>query len=970
MSDSGPVLFHRIPAEQPLELALAELQDQLRAFGAAFPYGTWMCDAEGRAIHFSSSFLDLVGMTLDDAAGFGWFSRLPPDERDRALDAWRTAAQGREPWSWEHRIQGRDGTYRTILSRGAPIFGPNDHVVAWAGINLDITERAQSEARLRESEERFRTATQQMLDPIGIYRALRDDAGEIVDFEVVYVNEAAARANRMPAEEQVGRRLGDLLPSHHQLGLLERYARVVETGEPLVLDDLEYADTYAGNEEARIFDVRVAPLGDGFLSTWRDVTERRQRTRDLEAFRTRCDMVARATNDVIWDLDLHTGRVEWSDALARVLGHDPATIDDSRSWWAERIHPDDAERAQRTLDAAVEGEDNRWIGEYRFRRADGGWAEIHHRAYIARDADGWATRLVGSMLDVTEHRAAARERAELLRLERTARAEAEAALRERGELLTQLESLYRSAPTGLCVLDRDLRFVRINGRLAEMNGLTPDQHIGRTVREVIPEIADVVEPQLRAVIETGQPKLGVEIAGETPAQPGVQRQWVENWIPLVSKDGEVEGISIVAEEVTEQRATERALREAERRQRMLARAGALLSSPMSVEDRLEALVELATEELCDFCIVDLVEADGSVRRAVVQHREPTRQELAGTLMNWSPDQAMQSRIAQAIEDLEPRLIPEVTDELLRTTLHQPEHLEAARALEPRSALIVPLPGRDRAIGAATFFSTDPERHFVEADLEIAREVAERAALSIQNARLYEETREAVQDREDVLAAVSHDLRNPLSTIGMAASLILEEDLPDDKKARQAEVIKNAFGQALRLIEDLLEVTRLRSGEFALDRSPESPASMVEAAVAMAAATAGARDVTVTATPSGGLPDVDADRERLLRVLDNIISNGVRFTPAGGSVRVSAVQRGDQVRFEVMDTGPGIAPSDQPHVFDRFWRASRAGPSGTGLGLAIARGIVEAHGGRIGVESTPGQGSCFWFEIPVSGADAG
>jgi signal transduction histidine kinase len=225
----------------------------------------------------------------------------------------------------------------------------------------------------------------------------------------------------------------------------------------------------------------------------------------------------------------------------------------------------------------------------------------------------------------------------------------------------------------------------------------------------------------------------------------------------------------------------------------------------------------------------------------------------------------------------------------------------------------------------------------------------------------------------VLSIVSHDLRNPLNTIGMAAALLLMEDIPPQKKDAQADAIRRSVEQMRRLIQDLLDASRVEAGGLAVDPRPCPAGEMVMAAVQLAAPHAEERAVALR-TELQPLPPVLADRHRVLQVLCNLLNNAIAHTPAGGTVTVrvepAAVEAGAggaAALFSVEDSGCGIAAEDLPRVFDRFWQARRTGRGGAGLGLAIARGIVEAHGGQMGVRSTPGAGSTFWFTLPaVSG----
>jgi signal transduction histidine kinase len=220
---------------------------------------------------------------------------------------------------------------------------------------------------------------------------------------------------------------------------------------------------------------------------------------------------------------------------------------------------------------------------------------------------------------------------------------------------------------------------------------------------------------------------------------------------------------------------------------------------------------------------------------------------------------------------------------------------------------------------------------------------------------------AIEERDRLLALVNHDLRAPLSTITMATALLLE-DIPDEKQKAQAARISNATDQMTRLVQDLLDVSQIEVGRLKIAAKPCRADELVRRAVDSCTPLARSRSVTLHAEPETD-QTVHADDQRLLQVFTNLISNAIAHTPGGGRITVRAQDGEQDVRFSVEDTGTGISPDDLPHVFDRFWQAKRSRRAGAGLGLAIARGIVETHGGGIGVESEPGRGSTFYFTIP-------
>jgi signal transduction histidine kinase len=221
----------------------------------------------------------------------------------------------------------------------------------------------------------------------------------------------------------------------------------------------------------------------------------------------------------------------------------------------------------------------------------------------------------------------------------------------------------------------------------------------------------------------------------------------------------------------------------------------------------------------------------------------------------------------------------------------------------------------------------------------------------------------------MVAVVSHDLKNPLTTIQLAVSFLLEDLVPDDAahqpEREQLNAIHRSAERMYRLIHDLLDVAAIEAGQLAVARSPLAVDVLVTDALELLRPLATAKRIALVTDLPPGLPAVAADRERVLQVFSNLGGNAIKFSPENGRVEIRAAGRDGMVEFAVRDTGPGIAPEDLPHIFDRFWQAKKTARAGVGLGLAIAKGIIEAHGGAVQVESEPGRGSRFTFTLPVA-----
>jgi signal transduction histidine kinase len=302
------------------------------------------------------------------------------------------------------------------------------------------------------------------------------------------------------------------------------------------------------------------------------------------------------------------------------------------------------------------------------------------------------------------------------------------------------------------------------------------------------------------------------------------------------------------------------------------------------------------------------------------------------------------------------------------------HLDVLDALAPTSCIVVPLIARGLNLGALLFAVTrESGRRYSVRDLELARDVARRAASAIDHALLYRAAERATRARDELMEVVAHDLKNPLNTIKLSLQRLLEDVIPDDHAHRTERESLGAIVRAAermhRLSRDLLNLSQVTGGRLLIQPVPTNSVELVREAVEAHLPLAAAKDITLEATADTPLPRVLADPDRIAQVFSNLIDNALKFTPAGGRVTVRGSPARDAVRFLVEDTGPGIPTEHHPHVFDRFWQARNTARMGTGLGLSIARAIVEGHCGTIGVVSAPGEGSCFHFSLPAVRDDA-
>jgi signal transduction histidine kinase len=411
-------------------------------------------------------------------------------------------------------------------------------------------------------------------------------------------------------------------------------------------------------------------------------------------------------------------------------------------------------------------------------------------------------------------------------------------------------------------------------------------------------------------------------------------------------------------------ATEQVRRENE--EKFFAEVGSVLASTLGYEETLMSIAQLAVRDIADVCTVDIIGEDGELRRLKVATRDPSRA-WAGELLTQIPfDRKRPSVVWTVLKTRKPVVLPQVKPEMLAAVARDEEHLRALRALDVKTSMAVPLLMPGKVLGVLYFSSSSSSREYGPADVRVAEELARRAALALENARLYRAAQRATQLRDDVLRIVAHDLRNPLNSVVIQANLLRGHgDKPEQRAQKAAEVIGRAATRMNRLIQDLLDVTRIEAGKFSI-QAKQVPATLLLADVFESQkplVEAASLDLHIELPTR--LPDIWADRDRLSQVFENLIGNALKFTAPGGRITVGAQPRDGEVLFWVSDTGAGVPEGEISHLFEWFWQASRADRRGAGLGLPIVKGIVEEHHGRVWVESTPGVGSTFFFTVPTA-----
>jgi PAS domain S-box-containing protein len=416
-----------------------------------------------------------------------------------------------------------------------------------------------------------------------------------------------------------------------------------------------------------------------------------------------------------------------------------------------------------------------------------------------------------------------------------------------------------------------------------------------------------------------------------------------------------------------------AAEDAERHVAFLAEASRLLATSLDYEATLERVAQLALPMLADYCIVDLVDDKGALQRVAVAHVDPRKALLAKELKDRYPlDPRWPEGIAKVLRSGQADIIPQIPDAYLQSIARDAEHLRLLRELGSKSAVAAPLIARGRKLGIITLLYGDSGRRYKAADRTLVEDLASRAALAVDNARLYREAQEAIRARDEFLSIASHELRTPCTSLQLGVQSMLRFAHQGSMERAPAHLVQSVLETAERqskrlssLVDKLLDVSRITAGKLQLDLEPVDLTALCREVAAAFQADLAASGSTLAVDLQAGLVG-NWDRARVSQVLTNLVSNAIKYGD-GKPIRLRAWREGEQALVEIEDHGIGVPPERRAQIFERFERAVSAKHyGGLGLGLYIVRQITGALGGDIQLVSETGKGSTFTVRLPVAG----
>ncbi|MCT7965296.1 PAS domain-containing protein [Laspinema sp. D1] len=879
-------------------------------------------DLASQQVVRSESLTQLLGYPLAEEGQDAqwWLSLIHPDDLEPAFIAMNKALeQDNNRFDIEYRIRHQDGRYLNVSDRGGIQRDESGKAVRVIGTTLDISDRKKAETELQKREELFRTSVENLLDCFGIYTSVRDESGKIIDFRIEYINAATCASNGLTKEEQTGKRVCDLFPGYRTSGLFDEYCQVVETRKPLVKDSFvdEQVTTETGVTKA--FDIRGVAFGDGFLATWRDITERKQV--EAELYRREREFTALAENspDIITRFDRKMRPLYVNQAIYRVTGRSPEEFlnPTNRELAFPVTHSADCQRAISQVFAT--GEE----GELECELTDiKGLTRYYQSRLVPEfDRDGAVESVLSLSRDITEYK--------------LARATSD---RNQERLRLALES----AKLGLWDYDLDSQEISGTPRCLEIVGLDIPAMVMKYTRFVEclhPEDQDRVNRAVqRAITEQADYDIEYRIIRGTDESV----RWIAAKGRAFYDDrGTAVRMGGVILDITERKKAEeerdRLLKQLEFEQQLLKAVLQQMPAGAIVAEAPSGKVLLSNKQ-AQAILTGAIAAD--------THLEEDRL-FQGVHPDGRPYQPQELPMSRAIT-----LGETVIDEELEIPLTNGHSQILCLSAKP----VKNLAGRIVA-GVVMFYDIS--------DRKLAERQREDLLLREQEARRQAEAASRMKD--EFLAIVSHELRSPLNAILGWSRLLRRRKLNPEKMAQALESIERNAEMQTQLIEDLLDISRIIRGKIRLYLRPLQLIPAIEAAINTVRPTAEIKKIKLVSTLEPGVGLVSADGDRLQQVIWNLLSNAVKFTAEGGRVEICLQRVENWIQIRISDSGIGIEPEFLPYMFERFRQAdskTTRSHGGLGLGLAIVRNLVELHGGQIFAQSPGlGKGSTFVVQLP-------
>ena len=526
----------------------------------------------------------------------------------------------------------------------------------------------------------------------------------------------------------------------------------------------------------------------------------------------------------------------------------------------------------------------------------------------------------------------------------------------------RLRSVVDYVADAIVTID-DLGIVASWNRSAErIFGYSREEMVGQNVSRLMPEpYRTNHNSYLSTYVLTGVTK----VVGVSREMVGLRKDGTVFPIDLAVSEFLLQGKRLftgIIRDITERK-------RADERTQFLVHATALLASVVDSASLLSRVARLPVPLFADWCIVDLGGADGRVLRSAVAHTHTEKKTILKRLKKRLPHSfGPASLVGEVLRGGKPRLLADVTHPFEYAEPRNPEDRELLLRLDPQSLICVPLSTHHVTFGAITFVLSGASRKYCAADLAVAEDFAQRASIAIENARLYEEAKDADRRKDEFLATLAHELRNPLAPVRNAIEIVRTAGVDAKVAGKAFAVIDRQVDHMVRLVDDLLDLSRLMRGKIQLRPERVFLRDVIRRAIETARPLINLNGHELVVNLPKSPIELYADPVRLDQIISNLLNNAAKYTERGGVIRLIAKTRGQELVLKVRDTGIGIDPNLLPHLFDLFRQAESSldrSNGGLGIGLTLVRSLVKMHGGRVDARSDgPGTGAEFVVCLPI------
>lgn len=640
-----------------------------------------------------------------------------------------------------------------------------------------------------------------------------------------------------------------------------------------------------------------------------------------------------------WTWDIKKNHIEWSNETYRIFGLQPHQFTATFESFLNCVHPQDRELVKKCVREAL-SEGKAYSIDHRIVLLDGTEKIVHEVADVYIGENGKSVEMIGTVHDITQRK----------KIE---------------EVYKESESKFRGLLETAC---DPIIIVNIKGMIEFVNrqtknvlGYEPEELLGKPVETLIPERfkATHVVQRTKYMEHPNPQPMGRNLQLVARKKDGSDLPVDISLSPFNTKNETI--VTAFMRDMSEKKRHEA-------QQRFLFDTSRILSETMDYQESIQGIAKLVVPPLADCCLIHIFEQDHLVLKAFAQ-REAIESALVADVLGcaypirndlqFGPGFVATQNSAQLIEVVDEKI-------LIHMGFDGDGAFDKISKLNIQSWISVPMVARGRSIGVMSLIRCKPMSYTKE-DLNIANLVAVRAAITVDNARLYKNAQDAIRLREDILAIVSHDLKNPLGVISGFNEIIadtLVEMKVDKANIEATEAIARSVRQMERLIGDLLDFAKIESSTLGIESKPNRVDQLIGDGIESVHHHLERKAIQVKTEIQPELLEIFCDSDRIRRVFSNLLGNAVKFSPARGSILIRAKLKEAEVVFSVSDNGPGIAPENLKHLFDRYWQAKETAKQGTGLGLSIAKGIVEGHHGRIWAESEIGKGATIYFSLPI------